>query len=390
MTKTVEELEARVGELEREVERLRSATIMPVTGTIAVGHRGGTSHTVLGAEEMVLQIGPDDAVGYVNAPMAKLLGIPDRRHVLGMPFPPFDHGPIGDGVITALVQMGRRSDDLHILERACPDLPLDRLPAAKGARPSTDPVLRFTAAGTQGRVQITAQDVTLLKWLETTFSRYVSPAVIEKMHQLPSEHLLQMERRTLSVLFVDMRGFTRLSQNLEPEGVGELVNSFLASMVACIEALDGTIDKYVGDNVMAFFGAPVAHEDHAVRALVCAAEMQRRNREWVAARAAENKPAGMCGVGVATGPVVAGNIGTATRMDYTALGHTTNIAARLCGTAGPGEILILESTYKAAAEQRKLYKGSVPMPHLGFSSKGKLQFKNVDEPIEVISVTEKA
>ena len=74
MTSTVEELEARVKELEAEVTRLRSAAVMPVTGTIAVGVPNGRSHTVLGAEEMVLQVGPDDAVGYVNAPMAKLLG----------------------------------------------------------------------------------------------------------------------------------------------------------------------------------------------------------------------------------------------------------------------------------------------------------------------------
>ena len=263
MTRTVEELEARVKELEAEVGRLKSAAVMPVTGTIAIGAPGGRSHTVLGAEEMVLQVGPDDAIGYVNAPMAKLLGIPDRKLALGLPYAQFDHGPIGDGVIAALVQMGRRSEELHLLERACPGLPLDLLPPSKGARPTTDPVLRFSAAGVKGRVQITAQDVTLLKWLESTFSRYVSPAVIEQMHQTGSENFMRMERRTLSVLFVDMRGFTRLSQNLEPEGVGEMVNSFLASMVACVEKLDGTIDKYVGDNVMAFFGAPVSHPDHS-------------------------------------------------------------------------------------------------------------------------------
>ncbi|MFA6033034.1 MAG: adenylate/guanylate cyclase domain-containing protein, partial [Myxococcota bacterium] len=236
-------------------------------------------------------------------------------------------------------------------------------------------------------VQVVAQDVTWLKWLEGTFSRYVSPAVIEQMQQMQSEDLLRMERRTLSVLFVDMRGFTRLSQNLPPEGVGEMVNSFLASMVSCVEKLDGTIDKYVGDNVMAFFGAPVCHPDHAMRALVCAVEMQQKNREWVAARTAQNMPGGFCGVGIATGPVVVGNIGTKSRMDYTALGHTTNMAARLCGAAAPGEILTIESTYKAASDQKKLYQAGLPLPHMGFAAKGKMQFKNVDERVEVISVT---
>jgi hypothetical protein len=275
MALTVEELAARVRELEGELARLRSAALVPVAGTVSVGIKGGTSHTVMGAEEMVLQVGADDAISYVNPPMARLLGIPDRKGALGLPFAQFDHGPIGDGVLAALVQMGRRSEDLHLLERPCPGLPLGLLPPSKGARPATDPVLRFSVAGVQGRVQITAQDVTPLKWLESPFSRCGSPAVIEQMHETGLKGLFTMERRTLSVLFVDMRGFTKLSQSLEPEQVGELVGSFLASMVACVEKVDGTIDNYVGDKVMAFFGAPVERADHAMRALVCAVEMQR-------------------------------------------------------------------------------------------------------------------
>lgn len=379
----------RIRELEEEVARLRAHQVTPVTGTIAIGNRVGLSQTVMGAEEMILQVSPDDTVGYVNAPMAKLLGVEDRRLMLGLPFSTFDHGPVGEGVIATLVQIGRRSDDTHILERACPGLPQERLPVVKGSRPGGDPVLRFLANGIKGRVQIVAQDVTWLKWLEGAFSRYVSPAVITMMQQRPADNLLRMDRAVLSVLFVDMRGFTRLSQNLEPEQVQELVNSFLASVVSIVEKLDGTIDKYVGDNVMAFFGAPVPHADHAIRALVCAAEIQRNNREWMADRLAQNLPAGPCGVGIATGPVVAGNIGTPSRMDYTALGHTTNLAARLCASAAGGEILTIESTYKAAMEQKKSYTGSLAIPHLRFNSKGKQSFKNVDEPIEVISAVVK-
>lgn len=386
---TAEELQARVVELEREVARLRAVVAMPVTGTIAVAGSRGRSLTVAGAEEMILQVNADDRVGYANAPMATLLGMPDRKLAIGQPYDAFDHGPIGDGVLAALVQLGRGGEEPRVLERACPGLPPDRLPPSPGTRPAGEPVLRFVAAGVQGRVQITAQDVTRLRWLEGTFSRYVSPAVIEQMHQAGAGDLMRMERRVLTVLFVDMRGFTRLSQGLQPEGVGELVNAFLASMGACIEALDGTVDKYAGDNVMAFFGAPLDQPDHALRALVCAAEMQRANARWVAERAAAGLPAGACGVGIATGPVVVGNIGTPSRVDYTAIGHTTNMAARLCGAAGPGEILTLQSTYEAAAEQKRLYRGAVPVPHLAFAPRGKQAFKNVAEPVEVIAVTRK-
>ncbi len=390
MAKTVEELEARVADLEAEVRRLQTATLVPMTGTFTMVPRSRTNTTtMLGAEEMGLAVAVDDTIGFLNGPMARLLGISDRKAAMGTHYGAYDQGPLGVGALATLIRLARSSSEPTVIERTCPDLSLERLPRSKGARPVGDPVLRFTAIGIQGRVQITAQDVTLLKWLENTFSRYVSPAVIEQMHQLPADHLMTMERRTLSVLFVDMRGFTALSQNLEPEGVGELVNSYLASMVACVEALDGTIDKYVGDNVMAFFGAPVPHADHALRALVCAAEMQRANRVWMAERAAAGKPAGACGIGIATGPVVVGNIGTASRMDYTALGHTTNMAARLCGAAGRGEILTTEQTYAAALEQRKLYNGSVAVPRLGFASRGRLPFKNVAEPVEVIAVSRK-
>ncbi|MFA6033035.1 MAG: hypothetical protein WC889_09065, partial [Myxococcota bacterium] len=147
MPKSVEELESRVKELEREIERLRAYQIAPVTGTIARGMGGPSRMTVMGAEEMLLQVGPDDTIGYMNPPMARLLGVPDRKLALGLPFSSFDHGLIGEGVISALVQMGRRSEEMHILERPCPGLPVENLPPSKGARPAGDPVLRFCASG---------------------------------------------------------------------------------------------------------------------------------------------------------------------------------------------------------------------------------------------------
>jgi len=386
---TLEELESRVKELEAENARLRNAAAVAITGTMAVGSRSSGGLTVMGAEEMVLQVGPDDKIGYVNGPMAKLLGIPDRKAALGRPFSLWDRGPIGEGVIAALIQVARNSEEQHVLERACPGLPLSLLPETKGVRPAGDTILRFTAAGVKGRVQIAVQDVTRLRWLENTFSRYVAPAVIEAMQGMEAENFLSTERKTLTILFGDMRGFTAISQTLAPEQVLEMVNSFLGNMVECIERMDGTIDKFVGDEVMAIFGAPMPQPDHAIRALVCAVEMQRLHRAWMEQRAAEGKPVRPMGIGIATGPVVVGNIGTKVRMDYTVLGHTVNLAARLCGGAEGGEVLTVASTHAAAAEGRKGYRGQVPLPHLSFASKGKMPFKNVAEPVEVFSVVEK-
>jgi adenylate cyclase len=275
------------------------------------------------------------------------------------------------------------------VERTCPDLPVERLPEQSGTRPATDPVLRFTASTVKGHVQLVVQDVTRLRWLEQTFSRYVSEKVIEQLHAMPTGRALQMERKELTILFADMRSFTRLTQEVELEELQQMVNSFLANMVGCVEQLDGTVDKFVGDEVMAIFGAPVPQEDHALRALICAVEMQRVHTAWVEKRKQEGKPWCGLGVGLATGQVVVGNIGTKTRMEYTVLGHAVNMAGRLCGSAAAGEVLTIPETHAAALVGIKRARGKpspLVIPRLSFRPKDKMRFKNVEHAIDVVSV----
>ena len=382
MALTPAEYEARIAALRRELDALRAVPML--TGTMAVGVRT-SSLTVAGAEEMILEVRHDDAIGYVNRPMATLLGVSDRKAVIGRPLADFDKDPLGAGVLAGIAQVARRSEDTQILERACPGLPWERLPPSDGERPASAPLLRFVATGTGTSVSITAQDVTRLRWLEQTFSRYVPPAVIEQMSQMPADQFLRTERRVLTVLFADLRGFTAMSQHLPPEQVQEVVNSFLGNMVDCIERLEGTVDKFVGDEVMAIFGAPVQQPDHALRALICGIEMQREHSRWMRERDEAGLPHAGMGVGLATGPVVVGNIGTDTRVDYTALGHTVNLAARLCGSAAAGEVLTVRETHGAALGAVASYGGSVAMPRLEFGSRGHMRFKNVADPIEVIA-----
>ena len=235
-------------------------------------------------------------------------------------------------------------------------------------------------------MHIAAQDVTVLRWLEGTFSRYVSPAVIEQMQLLHSGELLSTERKELSILFADLRGFTAISQELSPEEVQLMVNEFLSNMVGCVEKVEGTVDKFIGDEIMVIFGAPMPQADHALRALICGAEMQRVHSVWMAKRKAEGLPYRGMGVGIATGPVVVGNIGTESRMDYTVLGHHVNLAARLCGQADDGEILTVPDTHRSALKAIPSYQGQIQVPHLSFRPKGNIGFKNVSEPVSVISV----
>jgi len=394
----IESLKNEIVELKAEIERLKSrqsdavrsrATAMAITGTLAVGRSTG-SLTVMGLEEMILQVSLDDKVGYVNTPMAKLLGMPDRKKALGTALADWDRNPSGEGVLQALVDVARSCEEAHVLERICPDMDPDMLPDGDALRPAGPTILRFTATGMKGRVNIVVQDVTRMRWLESTFSRYVSPAIIEQMRSMTATDFLSTERRELTLLFSDLRGFTAMSQRLSPEQVHEMVNSFLSNMVDCVARLDGTVDKFVGDEIMVIFGAPVPMADHALRALLCGVEMQRVHAEWSATREAADLPVLPMGVGLATGLVVVGNVGTPTRMDYTALGHAVNLAARLCSAAEPGEVLTVPASHAAAMKSLSTYQGSVKVPRLSFQPKGKLNFKNVSDPVDVVSVKVKA
>lgn len=149
----------------------------------------------------------------------------------------------------------------------------------------------------------------------------------------------------ITVLFVDVRGFTALAETLQPAEVAAQLNRFYELASQAIFRYDGTLDKLVGDQVMAFFGAPVAREDHPWRAVRAAIEIVDK------VMAAETQDDLRVGAGISTGEAFVGNVGGATVTDYTVLGDTVNVAARLQGEAGGGEILVSQETYAHVAGQ---------------------------------------
>jgi len=184
-------------------------------------------------------------------------------------------------------------------------------------------------------------------WIRQAFSHYLSKEVINELMDDPSRLKLGGERRNISVFFSDVRGFTSFSESAQPEEVVARLNEILTAQVGVVFKSNGTLDKFVGDELMAFFGAPgIQHKDnHALVAVRVAVEIQQTLKRLQAQWAGEGKAILQIGIGINTGDMVVGNMGSLERMDFTVIGDNVNLAARLCSAAGKDEIIISEATY---------------------------------------------
>ncbi len=207
------------------------------------------------------------------------------------------------------------------------------------------------------------------------FGKYVAPEVVKHIIEGGEDSLkLGGTKKEITVMFVDIRGFTPLSEKVEPDVLVSLLNEYFNVTVSSIFNFSGTLDKFIGDATMAVFNAPLPLNDHAFKAINAALEMKTKSAALEKKIYDEYGLVLRFGIGINTGEAVTGNIGTGFRMEYTAIGDTVNTAARLESNAKPGEILISSSTYELVKDRVKAV------------FYGELNLKGKDRPFPVYKV----
>ncbi len=204
--------------------------------------------------------------------------------------------------------------------------------------------------------------------------RFLSPGVAEAILSGEQTFELSSTRREISILFADLRGFTTLSERMEPEELSRLLNEYLASMTEVIFRHDGTVDKYIGDGIMAIFGDPVPSLRHEENALRAALEMRGKFYELLSTWYLEGRETITLGVGVQSGFATVGNFGTSNRLEHTAIGTNVNLASRLSDLATPGQILTTQRTY---AKSRHFIEAR---------SVGQLEVNGLAHPADVVEI----
>jgi class 3 adenylate cyclase len=211
--------------------------------------------------------------------------------------------------------------------------------------------------------------------MESKFARFMSPNLVKAMIEGAEDPFTTTKRKRLTVFFSDIRGFTALSDEMEAEESMELLNHYLQEMTTIIYQHEGTLDKFMGDGIMVFFNDPLDQDDHAARAVKMSVAMQKRMDElqekWFEAG---QKPLSI-GIGINTGYMSVGGVGSERHMDYTVVGNQVNLAARLQGLASGGEIVISHSTYGQVKDLVEV------------EDRGEVKVRGLHQPVKIYKVT---
>jgi adenylate cyclase len=211
------------------------------------------------------------------------------------------------------------------------------------------------------------------------FSRYLSTEIVQRLVAAPDLVKLGGDKKLATVFFADIRGYTAFSEGKDPEFLIKILNEYFSEAVEVVVKHRGYIDKFIGDCIMAAWGVPLQTEEQdALSAVMCAMEIQQlassTKRRFFKGEASGLK----IGIGIHTGPLVAGNLGSARRMNYTVIGDTVNVASRMEGVAGPGEIIVTQETRNFLGD------------HFVLEKKKPVTVKGKSKPISIYSVLKRA
>ena len=199
-------------------------------------------------------------------------------------------------------------------------------------------------------LKVSNERLGLVKFIRETFGRYLSQKVVDEILSSPDGSKIGGRRETVTILMADLRGFTSRAEKSDPEATLRLLNRFFGSMAKIITSYDGMIDEFLGDGILTIFGVPERHEDDPARAVACALEMQNALHQLNKELAAEGiRPLEM-GIGINTGSVIVGNIGSKIRAKYGIVGMPVNTASRIESLTVGGQVLIGEPTFRLVSE----------------------------------------
>jgi len=285
------------------------------------------------------------------------MGIAGRAAIDGEPVLMVDQSEDKEFGARASIIMGR------IVSAMCVPLLMEGRPFGSIYVDTRNPMVRFTEEDLELFNSLAAQSAIAIdnvrlhdRMVEAekkrqNLGRFLSPAIVDKIMGDGADLTLGGQKTMVTVMFCDIRKSSQLAERLQPQELVSLLNEHFTAMSELIFTNQGTLDKYIGDEIMALFGAPLATDDDAFNAVKAAIEIQAINKDLNALRKREGRPILNVGIGINTGEVIAGYLGSPTRMEFTVVGDHVNTSKRFCDMAGEGQIIIGQQTYDRVKER---------------------------------------
>jgi adenylate cyclase len=277
-----------------------------------------------------------------------------RDEVVGRPLESIFTTPSNSWILDSLARVARTGE-----AELAMDAQLD-LPGTAPAAVNVNIVPLIDVGDRAIGYMLVLEDITTEKRVKGTMARYMTKEVADRLLE-GGDDLLGGQSQEATVLFSDIRGFTTISEQLGPRETVSMLNEYFTDMIEVIFSHRGILDKYIGDAIMALFGAPFPRDDDADNALFVADEMMRVLRRFNGKRRSEGKVTLDIGIGISTGELVAGNIGSPKRMDYTVIGDTVNLASRLESATKHYGVKVLYSEFTAEALQGEVFSREVDL-----------------------------